>query len=258
MICLNFQIITCILILIHRTFFFSDIITKAHNISTVRKAFLKTISEEIRSSFGAASARVFANDIDSFLKTILGKVMDSLTVKEMQSALLMVAQSELVMFALHRNLKSFPKIIGTCGEFYAMESIQPYSRIFPEVLSVTSWVERVRIASGFLKLIQDFQHTLAGSLSHCDIQESNFGLTKNFDVKAIDVDLVFSKEKIEEMLSQPLCQSDLECSFFDCHSECDTKNSRCTTKSITNNLQVSLNNLFLINMSNLITIVNLS
>ncbi|XP_065641880.1 divergent protein kinase domain 1C isoform X3 [Hydra vulgaris] len=216
--------------------YFTDFIRVNQNTSSVEKTFFKIILEEIQSSFGTVSSKLLASDFDFFLNTLFGKI--SLSLKEMQSAILSIAQSELVMFALHRNLKSFPKILGTCGEFYAVDSFQTYSEIYPRLLKDMSWLKRAKIASSFLNLIQDFQNSQVGLLSHCDIQENNFGLTRYLNVKAIDVDLVFSKDKIEEILTQPSCQSDYECNFFDCQSECDTKNGRCTTKSVTNNLQV--------------------
>ena len=139
---------------------------------------------------------------------------------------------------LHENMDSFTKFYGTCGSFYILEQVQPYSEYFPEIIPNLKWRERVKVAKSFLKLLKEFQNSIAGPLSHCDIQEANFGLTKEMEVKAIDVDLVYAQERMEDLLSQPKCSSNKDCDFFDCMAKCNIAAEKCTSIPLSNNLQV--------------------
>lgn len=127
---------------------------------------------------------------------------------------------------------------GTCGPVYAMERVQPYSDFFPQITPSMPWKRRVRIAKNFIHLLMEFEKSSVGRLVHCDVQEGNFGLTKDLNVKAIDVDLINSPDRMGEIIEQPECESDKDCDFFDCIGTCDTVKRKCTKKLTTNNLMV--------------------
>lgn len=223
---------------------FEDFAERSTRIEHIREHYLERVSDEIRSRFGEDSMNLFHKNLFSVSLIIFGKNISTLTLPEMKSSWHLLGQDELAMLALYQNQNTFSKLKGTCGPMYAIEKLQPFSDYFPEVITSMSWYKRVKIAKSFLALLKDFQHSEIGPLYHCDIQEGNFGLTKDLKVKAIDVDLIYGQNRIDEILPQPQCTSDAECDFFDCHSKCDVKKGMCTKIQITNNFQVMCRDIF--------------
>lgn len=169
---------------------------------------------------------------------LYSKNISELTLPEMRASWTALGQDELIMAVLHQSLKTFSRYIGICGPLYVIERTYPFSDYFPEIIPTLSWHKRVTIAKGFLDLVKEFERTEMGPLYHCDVQEGNFGLTKNFSVKAIDMDLIHGSNKMMELLSGADCTRDKDCDFFDCLSKCDITAQKCTSKTLTNNLQV--------------------
>lgn len=184
-----------------------------------------------------------------------------LNLKEMQSLWSLLQQDEYFVFKLLQDLRHIPRIYGTCGQFYAVEQVRTLDEYIGPVLlhkSVT-WRIRVKIAIQIIDLVWELSSkTVYGSWYHCDIQPSNFGLDSNGVVKSTDVDLMFTSEKILEMLSQQdnNCIEDKDCEFFDCASQCNLQNKKCTSKLITNNLQVMLVVIVMINCLLFITLLS--
>ena len=154
------------------------------------------------------------------------------------SFLSLVENDEYVMLGNFQELQHFPKLYGYCGQAYVMEKVIPYSRLFPAFVHKLGWKRTVKLAVSFLDMVEELETAKGGPLQHCDIQEGNFGITEDDSIKLIDVDLVLTKEKADEILPQPNCSSNSDCEFFDCISRCDIEKGRCLGKRITSNLQV--------------------
>ena len=205
----------------------------------INKAYTDRIMDEVRSLLGEDSRKVFEQNFKWISHLLFGMQIEEMTVDQLRNSWYLVGQDELIVMAIHQDLDSFPKLRGTCGTVYAMENIQPYSNFFPQLRPAIPWERRVKIAKEFLNLIKEFEKSRVGRLTHCDMQEGNFGLTKDLKVKAIDVDLIVSPDRIDEILPQPSCNVDGECDFFDCNSKCDVIEHKCTVEQTTNNLMVS-------------------
>jgi len=214
------------------------------DITSVQRYFIDRLKSEVQGSNGKDAMNVLSSNMLSISQKLFGREVSLLTVEQMKTSWQLLGQDEVLMLAIHEKMNTITKLLGTCGPVYAIEQVKPYSHYFPEVLPVLPWKNRVKIANGFLDLVEEFQHSEAGPLHHCDIQEANFGLTEDFRVKAIDVDLVYSQNRIDEILPQPKCVKDEDCDFFDCISQCDMESRLCTNKSLTNNLQVICRDIF--------------
>jgi Pancreatitis induced protein 49 C terminal. len=190
--------------------------------------------------FGRDTHKLFLSKLPEISKSLFGMQISEMTLEQLRNSWYLVGQDELVVMAIHQNMESFPKLLGTCGPVYAMERIRPYSDFFPEIRPSMTWERRVRIAKNFITLLWEFEKSGVGPLYHCDMQEANFGLTRDFMVKAIDVDLIYSTDRMDEILPQAECSTNEECDFFDCNSKCDLTAKKCTTQPITNNFMVRI------------------
>ena len=146
-------------------------------------------------------------------------------------------QNEYNLLQYFRNNKHLPRVLGTCGHVYAVESAPP-GLLDPSLFDTTTWLERVRLVIGILDLVSSFEKDFKEKLHMCDIKRDNFGIAKNGRVKVIDVDTVFF---LGELLNQftGTCTRHEDCDFFDCQALCDVDRHQCTKKVLNNNLQVS-------------------
>ena len=158
----------------------------------------------------------------------------------LQSYLTLISEDEYAMLGFYQDLKHIPKLHGHCGQAYALERLTPYNKLFPAVLHKLDWQKKVKIALSFLDMIEELERATGGPLHHCDVQEGNFGITDDFEVKMIDVDMILTKNKAHLFLPQPNCTKDEDCDFFDCVSMCDVKQKKCLSKQITSNFQVCI------------------
>lgn len=162
---------------------------------------------------------------------------------EMRSLWALLQQEEYVKLQLLQGSKHLPRTYGFCGQYYAMERVTSLDDLVGIIKLPLPWSKRVQIALGLLDLITEFKSTLIGSLSHCDIQEGNFGLSKDGRVVALDVDTVFTKAQMDAFMADGTnCSSNSECTFFDCKSVCE--GGKCSNKIFSNNLHIVCRDLF--------------
>ncbi len=191
---------------------------------------------QFESVLGSAIYKLSVNQTDNVLRSI-GAAFTT-DPKALSSILPLIGQDEFAMLGFFQDSMHFPKIHGYCGQTYAVERLTPYSDYYPSLMHKLDWETRIKLALSFLNLITELETTKIGRLHHCDIQEGNFGVTDDFRVKLIDVDLILTDDRAKEVLAQPNCTKDSDCDFFDCVSMCDVRHHKCLARKITNNFQV--------------------
>ncbi|XP_074618690.1 divergent protein kinase domain 1C-like isoform X2 [Acropora palmata] len=150
----------------------------------------------------------------------------------------LIQRDEFIKLQLLQDMKHIPKVYGFCGSFYAMEQVTPLSDCGPSLLiKPIPWKKRVNISMDFLELSKEFSKSSLGHLYHCDVQPSNFGITKDEHIVATDIDHVFASKLIKNFLEEPTCESDSQCDFFDCKGLCNQSAHHCSRNILTNNLQ---------------------
>lgn len=159
--------------------------------------------------------------------------------QDMESLWLLLQRDEFFKFQLLQNLTHIPKVFGFCGKFYAVEKVKTLEEIALRPFRVrATWKQKVRIVLQLLHLQKELHYSQLGQLHHCDIQPSNFGLTADQQLVALDFDTVFTTSQLKDYLEQPSCTEDKNCDFFDCMSACNKLTGKCTRNILTNNLQV--------------------
>ena len=162
-----------------------------------------------------------------------------MTHRDMEGLWLLLQRDEFFKFQLLKNSTHIPKVMGFCGQFYAVEQVKTLDEIALSPFKVrTTWREKVRLTIQLLEFQHELRNSQLGPLHHCDVQSSNFGLTANQKLVALDLDTVFTTSQLMDYLEQPSCTEDKHCDFFDCMSACNKSVGKCTRKILTNNLQV--------------------
>ncbi|XP_051910793.1 divergent protein kinase domain 1C isoform X2 [Hippocampus zosterae] len=181
---------------------------------------------------------------------------------ELTSLWSLLQQDEYTFLRVLQDLSAHvSKVLGSCGHFYAVESLSAGHAWDQNIFSLdqdqtAAGVARSgrrgaraarhkvhRIALSFLDMVQHFDHDFTHKVHLCDVKPENFAIRNDLTVVAIDVDMAFFQPKMEEILDQK-CSSDDDCNFFDCVSSCDLSTRRCRGQRANTNLQVICEKIF--------------
>ena len=187
-------------------------------------------------------ARVWpSNDIEDFVRRLKLPGDRASAINTIWS---LTQQNEYNLLQYFRTNEHLPRVLGTCGHVYAVESAPP-GLLDPSLFTTTTWRERVHLVIGILDLVSSFEKDFKEPLHMCDIKGNNFGIGNDGRVKVIDVDTVFF---LGDLLNQFTgnCTRHEDCDFFDCQALCDVDTHHCKKKVLNNNLQVSFVLTFLI------------
>ncbi|XP_077411160.1 divergent protein kinase domain 1C isoform X2 [Vanacampus margaritifer] len=179
---------------------------------------------------------------------------------ELTSLWSLLQQDEYTFLRVLQDLSAHvSKVLGSCGHFYAVESLSAGHAWDQNIFSMDQDQaggfgvdgpgrrgvrQKVhRIALSFLDMVQHFERDFTHKVHLCDVKPENFAIRKDLTVVAIDVDMAFFHPKMEDILDQK-CSSDDDCNFFDCVSSCDLASRRCRRQRANTNLQVICEKIF--------------
>ncbi|KAG8442260.1 hypothetical protein GDO86_011166 [Hymenochirus boettgeri] len=164
-------------------------------------------------------------------------------------------QEEYLLFNLLQDFsKHVLRVIGTCGNFYAVEFLTAghawKQNLFSleEVFGQCNIGEKriaalLDIAVSFLDMVHQFDNDFSHTLHLCDVKPENFAIRSDLTVVAIDMDMAFFEPKMHTILEQN-CTSNQDCNFFDCFSTCDFTTYKCGAQRENSNLQVICDKIF--------------
>ncbi|XP_057680177.1 divergent protein kinase domain 1C isoform X2 [Corythoichthys intestinalis] len=167
---------------------------------------------------------------------------------ELMSMWSLLQQDEYAFLRVLQDLSAHvPKVLGSCGHFYAVESLSAGRAWDQNIFSLGDAEKRAggvhRVALSFLDMVRHFDDDFAHKVHLCDVKPENFAIRKDLTVVAIDVDMAFFQPKMEELLDQK-CVRDDDCHFFDCVSSCDLSVRHCRRQRANTNLQVICQKIF--------------
>lgn len=152
----------------------------------------------------------------------------------------LIQDNEYILSKLYASAEIFPSLLGTCGNFYVVEALEPLS--FPHYmakLTFHQWAQRVSVALAILDLLDELENVLEQPIHICDVKPEHFGISDFGKVKVLDLDSVFLKPYLDQLMtSNSSCQTHSDCDFFDCKGQCDLIRNQCTNGVVNNNLQV--------------------
>lgn len=150
-----------------------------------------------------------------------------------------VEDQEFIISVLMMETQLFPEIYGTCGNMYAMEFVDTLQEniFFPHSLKRD---EKILKSIDIIKFVEKLDTAWSEPLHLCDVKMAHFGWTPDGVVKFVDLDSVVTESFLVNSLGNtPQCESDEDCTYFDCAAECDVTNSKCLPARINTNIQVS-------------------
>ena len=147
----------------------------------------------------------------SVLEELLGECdgdrNDIISHIEAVSCLRIVATEEYLYYIMLHGTVGIPKVLGTCGNMFAVEKITPLEiQSSTDHFNQNTWEKHAKIALSFLDIVEAFENTPHGKLYLCDVYSGNFGLEEHEDgtvrVKAIDLDISFFESKFPLLLRE--------------------------------------------------------
>ncbi|XP_011155443.1 divergent protein kinase domain 1C isoform X3 [Solenopsis invicta] len=168
---------------------------------------------------------------------------------EMENLWPLLQENEYLMAILYEDRDVFPQPIGTCGTFYAVEYVRPIetpTTVLALSDSKPEWAKRLKLAVMILNLLEELKTKFPEPLYLCDVKINHFGLPLGGQkLKFLDLDAVFPKTIIDRVISDSKsCEKHEDCDYFDCRSIC-SKNKRCESPVLNNNLQIICEKIFL-------------
>ncbi|VDN51422.1 unnamed protein product [Dracunculus medinensis] len=150
----------------------------------------------------------------------------------------LVSQEEYITFRMLPLSRVTPKVIGTCGHFYQVEHLVPF-RMKGYYMNLKAKI--LVHLMGMLKLFDEF---LNEPLQWCDVKFDNLALAAEYPKRfmVMDADMLYTKSRLDSILTSRHCINDTDCSFFDCESRCNTTVGFCSRR-LNNNVDVMCNKL---------------
>ncbi|CAD6203457.1 GSCOCG00009772001-RA-CDS [Cotesia congregata] len=168
---------------------------------------------------------------------------------EMENIWSLLQENEYLISILYEDREIFPRLIGTCGTFYAVEYAKPIKNptTSSAILESThDWSKRVQLAIMILDLLDELENNFPESFILCDVKIYHFGLPIGSQrLKFLDLDAVFPKSIANRLTADgQSCIKNEDCDYFDCKSVC-SNNKLCESPVINDNLQITCEKVFL-------------
>lgn len=134
---------------------------------------------------------------------------------------LLIKQHEYVLSKLFENDLLYPKVLYTCGHFYAT----------PKLTNIIHWTylvsfpfqtsrDKIIAAIDLLKFLKRFINTKV-PMELCDVKYYHFGYYENQTMLLLDSDLIQSRHTLKNTIEHVIdCDMDDDCHFIDCHGKC--------------------------------------
>ncbi|XP_053606789.1 divergent protein kinase domain 1C [Plodia interpunctella] len=183
----------------------------------------------------------------SHLQKTQGKVLRKIEMKNVWSLL---QDNEYLALLLYEKYDVFPKLLGTCGEMYAiqkMESISGYWHLMTLYDSAEEWDRRIKTALMILEYLILLEERLPEPMHMCGVKMGHFGF-KSDSKKIIyqHIDAVHPRSVVNRITgSKSECKQHSDCDYLDCRSFCNLISQKCDHGVVNNNLQIVCERIFL-------------
>lgn len=170
---------------------------------------------------------------------------------------LLMEDHEFLTSVVFGHLNLFPGILATCGTYYAVPYLEPLTKNAMRPFEL-SWRERLWKALDIVRYLRELEAAWTEPLHLCDVKHDHFGWTSDGRVMAVDLDSVVPETSLMRTMDlTPRCDSNSDCSYFDCKGRCHLRTSKCELQRVNTNLQVVCDKVFLGNTEGFISLYGL-
>lgn len=169
---------------------------------------------------------------------------------EMDNIWSLLQDNEYLALVLYEKFNIFPKLIGTCGDLYAVQklnSISGYWHLMTLYDSQDEWEKRIKISIKILDFLLELERKLPEQLMICNVKMNHFGVTDDSKkIKYLDLDSVHPLSIVNRITADGShCKQHSDCDFLDCRSFCNLITRKCEHGVVNNNLQIVCERIFL-------------
>ncbi|KAH9526125.1 N-term cysteine-rich ER, FAM69 [Dermatophagoides farinae] len=161
------------------------------------------------------------NDIIGLSNVSLGQDLFSEDQLNDTNHYLLIKQHEYVLAKLFNDDYLYPKILYTCGHFYAvpkLNNIIDWTYLLPFPLQTSN--DKIIVAIDLLNFLKRFINTKL-PMELCDVKYYHFGYNENGTLLLLDSDLIQSRHSLIDIIEHVTdCKIDDDCHFIDCHGKC--------------------------------------
>ncbi|XP_022194658.1 divergent protein kinase domain 1C isoform X2 [Nilaparvata lugens] len=215
--------------------------------------FQTMIMNHVKSRLNVTISEQQARSYSRFASGVHAKSGSAERHAEMREIWNLLQDSEYLLAVVFHDKDIFPKVIGSCGPYFAVEHVSPVmvgdaSQSLSEEGGHASWAKRVHLAVLILDLLSDLDLVVTGGLHLCDVKPAHFGLsTRTGKLQFVDLDSVLPHAVLVDsaLVSGGACRVDADCGLFDCRAHCDITRGKCLPGIANNNLQVVCEKIFL-------------
>ncbi|KAL3285390.1 hypothetical protein HHI36_019495 [Cryptolaemus montrouzieri] len=168
--------------------------------------------------------------------------------KEIDSISTLILDNEFLILSVLPGNDIFPRLIGTCGPYYATEYIEPVwmrSSLLALTDSETEWIQRLQISAQILELLKRLATEMHEPIHLCDVELEHFGFFEDESIRYVDLEHVYPKSIVNKMFRKMPCQENEDCDIYDCRGKCNTATKTCSHGVANDNYQVVCEKLFL-------------
>ncbi|CAL4073723.1 unnamed protein product [Meganyctiphanes norvegica] len=158
----------------------------------------------------------------------------------------LIQDQEFLTSLLFQEFGLFPKILGYCKNFYAVEYFKPLTENVLKPYDL-QWRERIYKALDIVHYVGLLNTVWSETLHLCDVKPDHFGWhLEAGHVVFLDMDAVLTESHLMKTMEYTVsCADDDDCSYFDCQGRCNRQTSKCYSKRVNTNLQVVCDKIFL-------------
>uniref|UniRef100_A0AC35U8T9 PIP49_C domain-containing protein n=1 Tax=Rhabditophanes sp. KR3021 TaxID=114890 RepID=A0AC35U8T9_9BILA len=192
-------------------------------------AFKMAILEKVNNQTFLDFPIAFKDHVVSTIYSSFPTTQISLADKKSIWALLQ--EPEFINFKILKLSRVVPNIKSTCGHFYEVQNLLPFS-MKSYYMNLKSKI--LLHLMGTLKLFYEF---LNEPLEWCDATFENLALSTEYVKRFVimDADQLYTRAKLNKLLTAKTCQHNDDCTIKDCHSTC--LNNKCSER-VNENLDV--------------------
>ncbi|KOB72771.1 Uncharacterized protein OBRU01_11912 [Operophtera brumata] len=208
--------------------------------------FIEGIKKVVKSKFNLA-----INDVDvKIMSYSQHSQSDGNGYIEKRKLWSLLHDNEYLALFLYDKYNVFPKLVGTCGTFYAVQrlnSISGYKHLVSLYDSHAEWAKRVKISIMILDFLLQLEEIFPEPMLICDVKMNNFRVTSDFKkVKYINLDSIHPLSVANRITGDGSnCKRHSDCDLFDCRSFCNLITYKCQHGVVNNNLQIVCEKIFL-------------